>query len=244
MSVILILALGIGLFFYSARQGVLLGQIAAVILSLATLHGVIRGGFRKIVMLAASIGVLTVAVSYPNLADNVISSVAGSSSSLANGIATVVGIGLTLLVASVLSGRLRGRHIVRRPALLAIDRAVGGCIGLAEGTLVTLAMCWMAVMIRPHAELVRDHPSTVPGSVRQQLATTLVDLSGEAQTDPLGGIVESTNLLKKSPTLCRAIDRLNATGRLDLESLDPETRAKLKELLPQLTGGGIDQLKP
>lgn len=240
LSSALIFFLGVALWWYSARQGVMLGEIAAPILTLASLHGLWRGGFRKLVMLGVSVGVLYAAFSYPNFADPVVKAITGSSSGLASGIITVLVVVLTLVIAGMLVKRFRQRHIASRPVMLGVDRLMGTGVGLTEGAFIVLSLCWVAVMIQPHARLVRDHQNITPDSIRHRLATALVQLADEARAEPLGAIVESTNLIEKMPAMRDAINELNTTGQFNLDNIDPEVMEKLNELLQQSPNGGLD----
>lgn len=236
MAAVLILLAGVALLLYSAKQDVLLGQIAVPILTLGALHGVLRGGLRKIVTLGVSVGVLYGVTAYPGFADPAVKAITGSSGGLTSGIVSVVIVVLALLLASVFVNRLHRRLIVGRRFVQAADRLMGTGIGLAEGAFVALAACWISVMIQPHAALVRDHPSTVPGSVRHRIAAGLLRLADEARTEPLGGFVDATNLLEKTPAVREAFEELNTSGRFSFRGLDAETAARLSKLMPQLMG--------
>ncbi|MBN2562591.1 MAG: CvpA family protein [Phycisphaerae bacterium] len=242
LSTILLLVAGVGLFAYSIQQGVLLAQIAIPFMTLTTVHGLWRGGFRKFFMLPLVIVAFYLAFTYPDFADPAVKAVLGSSSNVVNGVITAATLGLTLVIASLVLGRVRMRHIATRPLLLLVDRVIGSGIGLAEGVFVALSICWVVVMVRPHTSLLRDHQDTLPGSFRHRVATMLVRLADDAETEPLGRVVRATNLIENTPALRDVIDELNSTGKVDLESLDPEMAQKLNELIPQMSGGEFDNL--
>lgn len=243
--IVLILVASVGLFVYSAHEEVILGQIAVPLLAIGGLHGLLRGGFRKIVTLTVMIGVCYAISQYPDFADPIVRLVRGSSSPIANGALAVVSVILALVLTGLCVSSFHRRHIARRPVALAADRVTGAVIGLAEGGLVVLCLCWMAVMVRPHVERVLDHPNTMPDSFQHQVAQTLVGLAEESQGGAFGRFVAATNLLEKSPAWRATVEELNATGTLRLEGLDPETTERLNAVIPQLTGGrfqSLDQL--
>ncbi len=160
LATVLLSLTGAASFWYSTEQDVLLGQIAIPIMTLASLHGLWRGGFHKLEMLLVVAGVSYVTVAHADHADQAIRAVIGSSSGAASDIVIGLLVVMTVLVSHFLLRRFRRRHIATRPVLLTFDRLVGTGIGLAEGTFVMLCFCWVIVMVRPHMSRVRDHRGT------------------------------------------------------------------------------------
>lgn len=244
-STVLLLAAGVGLTAYGVQHDLLLAKIAVPLLTIGAIHGLWRGGFRKVLLLAATVGVLYLAFAGAGVVEPMVRTVAGASSSVIAGLIVAAGaIGLYVLAAMIV-GRMRRRVIACRPGRLAADRFVGVLVGFTEAAFVALCLCWAAVMIRPHAKVVRDHPDTPAGSVRHHVAASLVQLADESQVEPLGRIVRATNLLERIPSLRTAIDQLNETGHFDLENIDPEVAAKLNQVIPQMSNGqfqNLDQL--
>ena len=245
LSTVLLLAAGIGLTAYGVQHDVLLAKIAAPLLTVGAIHGLWRGGFRKLLLLAATVGVLYAAFAGAGVVEPMVRTVAGASSGVVAGlVVAAAAIGLYILAARIV-GRMRRRFIANRPGRLAADRFVGLLVGTAEAALVVLCFCWAGVMIRPHAKVVRDHPDTPVGSVQYRVAAAMVQIADESQVEPLGRIVRATNLIERIPPLRTAIDQLNETGHFDLEQIDPAVAARLNQVIPQMSNGqfqNLDQL--
>ncbi len=240
-SVVLLL-LGGAAFWYSSSQDVLLGRIAAPILMMAAMHGLWRGGFFKLALLPFAFCVPYLAAAHSDLADPVVKAVTGSSNGLISSITMGATAMVVLLIARALVKRFRRRHIATRRVALSADRFVGTGVGVAEGAFIVLCICWLAVMLHPHAAVVRDHPDTKPDSFRHQVAGALIRLADELSNEPLAGVVKATNLIERTPVLRDAINNLNATGQFDIDSLDPDVRSKLGELLQAQPGGELGDL--
>lgn len=222
-------AAGFGL---SLQYDSLLGQIATAMVGAGSLHGLWRGGLRKIVMLPASLGMFVLLASYPNFADPVVKMMAGKSSSLGNGLACVAAFVLAMLAAGTLVRVIRNRIIMKRPLLRATDRLFGTTIGGAEGALILLTICWTAVLVEPQARSILREPSIEAGSVQHQFAAGLVRLAEEIDASPLRPIVRDANLLEEVPALHNAIENLGTTGQpFDLNAINPRLREAAMEYL-------------
>ena len=174
-----------------------------------------------------------------------IQKVAGNSSGFISGLITAAAAIALYLISMVMVGRFRRRHIANRTGRLRVDRLVGSAIGFAEGAFIVLAICWTVVMVRPHAEVVRDSRDVAADSFQHQAADTIVRLAREAQTPPLASLVKATNLIERTPVLRDAIHQFNTTGSIDLSHLDPQTAARLDDLTKQMSKGeyaNLDQL--
>ena len=229
LSIALLIGAAAALFAISTQQEILLGQIAAPILGMMGLHGLLRGGFRKVIMLPVSVGMFLLVASNPGFADSLVRAVAGQSSPLGNGIACVLALIISLTVAGMIVKSIRNKFIVRRPLLLAADRFFGTGIGLAEGGLAVLMLCWSTVLLESRAQMVLDHPSTQEGSVQHQFASGLLRLSNEIDESPLEPIARDANLLEEIPSVRDALNNPDSNGIISLDMLDSETRAKAME---------------
>ncbi len=241
-SSVLVFLLGVICFAYSLHRDVLLGQIAAPLMTLGAIHGLWRGGFRKVLMIAAFIAMVSLLVSQPFLAGAIVQRLGGAPNGLVSGLITVVAAILAMTILGLLVGRFRTRHIAPRTIPRTIDRTIGTLVGAAEGGLVVLGLCWAATMFRPAAVNIRDHPDTAPNSYPYTVATTLLRLADEAETEPLGRLVRATNLLERSPTIQGMIADLNTTGSIDLNRLDPAMIERINALIPELTKGQYQNL--
>jgi uncharacterized membrane protein required for colicin V production len=231
-----IVLLGAALFLYSLRHDLLLGQFAAMILTLGALHGLWRGGTRKIIMIAATIGLLYLATSSSDAANTYIQSRMSPSAASWSWVVIAGVLVLALLVIGISVSIFRRRVVMKHPFLRGFDRLVGVGVGTAEGALIILTVCWMAVSIRPYATVVRDQPQTQVGSSRHRMLTDMVRIADEAGDGTVGEIVDATNPIDSVPVLKQAIDDLNTKGEIRLDSLgnlDPETARKLNEWLKQ-----------
>ncbi len=237
LAAAVVFVLGLAGFGYSLSRDVLVGQIAAPLMTLGAIHGLWRGAFRKVLMIAAFVAGAMVLVADPFLAGPVVGWMGGQPDGLVAGLLTVILLLLIWAGLGVAVGRFRNRYVSRRNLPRLLDRGLGGLVGGAEGGLVVLALCWAATMFRPAAVNIRDHPDTAPGSYPYAVATTLLRLADEAESDPLGRLVRATNLLERSETLKDLIADLNTTGAIDLDRLDPATVDRVNALIPELTKG-------
>lgn len=244
-SAALILLTAVALFAASDHYGYLLGQIAAPILAIGTLHGLWRGGFRKIVMLAATVGLLYGVTAGGGCAAKLLGG--GQPSRAAGWSYAVLGLAgiVALLMVSAVVKSVRKNMIVTRPLACGVDRIVGVIVGLIEPALLVLAVCWTVTEIRPHAQLIRDHRDTEVGSFRHQMATQMVRLADEADRGVVGRLVRATNPFDQIPMIRKAIDELNTTGQcslFDLSKLDPQTADGLNAVLKQTPAGDLGGL--
>ncbi len=235
-TTLFILVLAGVLFSHSWHRGYLLGELAVPILALGTLHGLWRGGFRKIVFLAATIGLLYIAaVALPAAGQSSSAGASSSGSGWGYVIFCAMAIILLLFIALV-TRQIRRRIIVRRPFLRTIDRLLGMAVGFVEAALIPLAFCWTAVEARPHLTMLRDHSAAEVGESRQWFAATLVQLADESRTSVVGRLVDATNPIDQVPVLRKVFNDLNDYGQIrldDMGGLDPATVEKLNELLRQ-----------
>jgi len=219
------IAAGFGL---SVQYDSLLGQIAVATLGAGSLHGLWRGGLRKLVMLPASLGMLVLLASHPGFADPLIKMVAGKSSELGNGLACVAAFVLAMLAAGTVVRVIRNRIIMKRPFLRATDRLFGTTLGAAEGALILLTICWTAVLVEPHTRSILEEPSIEAGSVQHKFAAGLVRLTEEIDGSPLRPIVRDANPIEEIPALRDAIENLKASGP---NAIDSKVRKAAMEAL-------------
>ncbi len=223
------IAAGFGL---SVQHDSMLGQIAVAILGAGSLHGLWRGGLRKIVMLPASVGMLVLLATYPNFADPVVKMVAGESSGLGNGLACVAAFVLAMVAAGTVVRVVRDRIVMTRPILRAPDGFFGTTIGAAGGGLILLAICWTAVIAEPHARTILKQPSVQAGTFEHQFAAGLVRLAEEIDGSPLQPIIRDANPLEEIPAIRDAIENMGAGGQsFDLNAIDPKLRKAAMEIL-------------
>lgn len=242
LSSVLIVLAAVGMYVTSSQRDYLLGQVAVPFLAMGVLHGLWRGGLRKILMLSAMI-----AVAYGAAACvPVLTSYIGSAASPIGAAAVWLVMGLTAIVFLLLVGwlgkSLRRRIILPRAPLRIFDRFVGMTVGLAEGGLVVLAMCWTVVAFGQQMRMVRDHRDTAEDSQRYRVACQMIRLAEEAERGTVGELVQATNIFDRIPALREAIDGLNRTGKLDLQGLDPETVDRLNQLLQRAPAENLGNL--
>lgn len=236
LSGLAIILAGVGLFVICGREDYLIGQIAAPMLTLGALHGLWRGGFYKVVMLSLMVGLFWLAAGHPYIADPVVTTFGGTAGSFTSGLVTMVAVGTVLLVGGFVTSSIRRRLIVRRRFLLAFDRLIGTTVGVAEGALGVLSICWATTLILPSAQMVLNHKDTVPGSVQSQVAQTVVRLGDEARRGALGEAASAYNPIEDIPGLTEAIEEFNTTGRLNLQGLDPAMIKQVNALLESMPG--------
>lgn len=236
--IVFVLALGASLLVLSVQRGLLLGQIAAVVITPLAMFGLLRGGIRKTAMLAAFFGAAYMAAFLPPLLTPLLQGVAGTSASavsyLATGLAVIAG-----LVAVLIMSKAVRRKAARYPILSAVDGLAGAVVGGAEGALAVLALCWVSTSIEPHAIRLRDQGAAPVGSVQYEFATGVIRLAREASADPLGQYIRETNPINNVPALRQAVDSLNRTGQMQFDGLDPQIMEQIRKLLQ--SGGGDEK---
>lgn len=232
----LVLGLGGGLFFYSNQHDFLLGQIAAAALTPMAMHGVWRGGFRKAAML---IVLLSLGWGFGYLAqasDYLLNFVGQGGGKLTTPLAVVLSIGLWI-AAYFMVGTARSRWIERSRHRLAMDRGLGLLVGLGEGAIVVLTICWMATSLEPFGRTIADGTGTIEGSPRQSAGQLIIRLANESRIGFLGEVVRKTNPIENTPALRDAVNEMNTTGQLKVDDLDPATLKQLQEFFNKMPGG-------
>lgn len=241
-SMLFALAMAGALFGFSAKADYILGQLAAPLLGLGALHGLWRGGFRKVVMLFLTLVAFSLVVNYADSFAPLTRTAAGSGGGLNYLIAAGVA-GIGLVFAGWIVKRIRGRVILKRPILAGIDRFIGAGVGMAEAALVVLTICWTTIEIAPHAAVVRDHPDVQVGSFRQVFAEQVMGVAAEASEGAIGRFVAETNPFDRYPELRKAIHDFLQNGTFDASSLDAETASRLNELLKDTPVGNVGGLQ-
>lgn len=234
-------------FYFSDRADFLLGEVAAVLLGAFGLHGLWRGGFRKLVMLPVTIAVLVLVSAKPDFADPLIRAVHGDSSLAGNMAACALAIVGSLLAAGWFVRTVRQRVIMRRPMLLGADRFVGASVGLAEGGLLLLVICWAAVLAEKPMSQAKGHASSEPVSARYALVNGVLRLIGEIDASPLKDLVRNHNYLESVPSVQAAIQQMeqasansdgwngSADGLAELlQNVDPATLGEFGEVAKQM----------
>lgn len=232
----LVLGLGGGLFFYSNQHDFLLGQIAAVGLTPMAMHGVWRGGFRKATMLVVLL-MLGWGFGYVTQAsDHLLNFVGQGGGKLTTPLAVVLSIGLWI-AAYLMVGASRSRWIERSRRRLAMDRGLGLLVGLGEGAIMVLTICWMATSLEPFGRTIAEGAGTIEGSPRQSAGQLITRLANESRTGFLGEAVRKTNPIENTPALRDVVREMNTTGQLKVDDLDPATLKQLQEFFNKMPGG-------
>jgi hypothetical protein len=247
LSSLALITLAGGTFWYSATKGVLVGQIASAGMLPFALHGLLRGGVIKSVMLAVTLLIIAVGTYQPAFADSLVVAMTGKSSPAANMFAAAIIFGLVFLVARLGAGCVRRRVVMKRRWFLSLDRLAGTTIGAAEGALFVMVACWTALALRPFGENLMHAPRAEDESFGRHVGRAIVRLSDEVSPGALGEFCRSTNPLNGIPALSEAAAELNATGSIDVNRLDPQTRAMLNEVLrrlPAKAAGGAPSPSP
>ncbi|RIK66882.1 MAG: hypothetical protein DCC65_08000 [Planctomycetota bacterium] len=237
LLIALVLGLGGGLFYYSNRAEYLLGQIAAVAMTPLALHGVWRGGFRKAAMILVLLA-LGAGFGYLRAGANALLGLAGlGDGGLTTPVAAVFALGIWI-IAFMTTKSVRASYIERTRFRRGADRLAGLIVGMTEGGLMVLTLCWLATSLEPFGRTLIDSGDTVKGSPRQKAGQSIVRLSQEARIGVLGDLVRKTNPVEKMPALREMIREANRTGELRMDDLDPETLRKLQDVLKNVPGAG------
>jgi len=236
-SSIMIIGLGGATLFMSLQRGLLLGQIAAAALAACTLHGLWRGGFRKLVMLAFAVAMVAFGPAIQSFTSNLVARTTGSPAGMGGLVVTFLGATALWCVCHFGTKSFRRRVIMRRGGLLAVDRISGAAIGLAEGAVIVLCLCWFSSSLQPFARLMTDEKVSPKNSPRAQMGATMLRLAQESRLGAMASITDGTNPINKIPALRDAIHELNTTGQVRPEQIDPKMAEQLRELLKNLPAG-------
>ncbi len=227
-------AVGTALYFGHDANS-MLGQAAAVIIGLGGIHGLWRGGFRKLVMLPVTIALMLLVSTKPDFADPAIQALNnGQSSTIGNVIACGLAIALSMFVTTAVVRRVREKVIMKRPLLRGTDRFTGTTIGAAEGALIVLGLCWSVALLEPQAREVAHHPNTVEGSFQHELATNIVRLGEEIDDSPIRSLVREHNVLAELPVVKAAMDQAGAGNG---SPWDASSSEGARRLLKQIESG-------
>lgn len=234
----LILGIGVAGFWFSMQTDYLLGLVGVPVLAIATLHGLCRGGFHKMLMLPVTMGIAYIAVTRPEMPSAWFTTVTGKTSELGGMIVGIVCAMLAVLLASFLAQTVRRRVIVRQRFLLGMDRVFGTVVGLAEGAFFVLCLCWTAALLQPQALTVRDHANTKKDSFKHHFANTIVRLTEEVDNFPqLQPLVRDANLLKELPAVQEAIEKFKQSEGLKVNSIDEDLFKQAGDVLNRTTPG-------
>ncbi len=241
-SMLFALAMAGGLFGFSYQADYLLGQLAAPLLGLGALHGLWRGGFRKVVMLVLTIVAFSLVINHADVLTPLTKTAAGASGGMNYLLAAGIAV-LGLIFGGWIVKGVRRRVILKRPVVAMLDRLAGAGVGLAEAALVVLTVCWTTAEVAPHAAVVRDHQDTQVGSVRYVFAENVIRIAAEASQGPVGEFVAATNPFDRYPALRQAVQDFLQTGTFDPQSLSPEAANQLNEMLKGTPVGDIGGLQ-
>jgi len=232
----LILAVATLLTFVSAANGFMLGWIAGPTLAATGLDGQWRGGACKLLMLPAWFGLALLATLRTGLPDLFIDAGAGSPNLASSAIVCLGVLMVALIVAGRTAQRLGRRMVVaQRPSVAAFDRWLGAAIGMGQGLLIMLTLCWAIVLIEPQARAVLHHPNMPEESAGWRVASGIVRLTREINQTPLESIVHEANLLERAPFIRNALCDLADGQRLALDSTKP-----MKPRPPNATPTGVE----
>jgi hypothetical protein len=236
-----VVLLGVMLLGLSWQKGLLLGQLLGVFAVPLALLGLFKGGARKVIVLAALVGVFYTGTALPGILAPLIEPLAGTSAVIVSYLVTGLAGLVALLLARLIGRRVRNRF-ERIPVLSMVDRLAGVVIGAAEGALLVLTLCWVCTLLEPQAKRLRDMGGAPIDSLRHQFAGQVIRVAREASAEPLGEFIRSTNPIEKIPALKKAIDDLNETGRLNIEGFNPELLRSVQQLLESQNAGRPNDL--
>jgi uncharacterized membrane protein required for colicin V production len=226
----------IALLFYSVQQKHYLGILATPILLFPALHGVWRGGFRKLLMIpvimVASWWIMKAPAAYgPTVQQFLRSADVG----LVNMLVAACAVPILVLGLGIVQ-TFRRRVIMRSGILFRIDRFLGALVGLAEGGLIMLTICWITILMAPKLREATADTQMDQYPLQKSIVEGFLKVSDEAQTGQVGEIVARTNVLDRVPTVKQKLEEwcslaLNkgtnsstgaATGGLQLNKFVPQ----------------------
>lgn len=228
------------MFVVFGEQKHLFGRIGAVTMGALALHGLWRGGFRKVAMLGGAIGLTWAAGILSSILEPLLAGIGAAANGL---LVTTIVMAVASLAYYLLhrsTKRIRKNVIERNRRLLALDRYFGAVVGAAEGLLILLCLAWPLSTLQPASA----GPTGPKSSTRDQLRKVVTQLSNESRTGRLGELVASTNPFERVPALKKMIADFKSTGSLQLPQLDlnnPQAWSKLLESLPKAESGELEK---
>lgn len=240
-GVALILGLGALLFHLSNDRSFLLGQFVAVVCTPLALYGLVKGGVRKAMMLAAVFAAFYGLATLPDVLETILTPMLGATTPLATLVGTAIAGFVLIIVAGMWSKRLKAR-LHKSSGGIFFDRSFGAMVGTAEGALVVLTVCWVSTLLQPQAVRLRDQAGAPIDSFRHQFAGNLIRVANEASVGPIGDFVRSTNPIEQSPALKSMIQSLNETGKFSLEGIDPKLVESVQKMLQGNGANGAPDL--
>ncbi|MBI5763094.1 MAG: CvpA family protein [Planctomycetes bacterium] len=237
----LIIGLGALLFYLSNDRSFLLGQFVAVVCTPLALYGLVKGGVRKAMMLAAMFAAFYGLATLPDILETILTPMLGATAPLPALVGTAIAGFVLVIVAGVWSKRIKAR-LHKSSGGIFFDRSFGAMVGMAEGLLVVLTVCWVSTMLKPQAVRLRDQGNAPIDSFRHQFAGNLIRVSDEASVGPIGDFVRSTNPIEQSPALKSMIQSLNETGKFSLEGIDPKLVESVQKMLQGNGANGAPDL--
>lgn len=205
------------------------------------MHGLWRGGFRKLGMIAV---IACLVIFNGQLRETVGAGLgaAGITSESAGSLLTMIASFLIWLTAFFMCRAIRRRMIEKRRTLLAVDRFSGMSLGLVEAATMVLCICWASTSLEPYGKSLADGRIATNGATGVKIGETIGRLSAESRARFLGDLVVRTNPLERIPNLQKAVHDLNTVGHVSADQLDPKTLDQVRRLLDQLPGGVSGEL--
>jgi len=196
----------IALLFYSIQQKHYLGILATPVLLVPALHGVWRGGFRKLLMIPVLVVASWWAVKAPAAYGPIVQQFLRSADvGLVNMLVAACAVPILVLGLGLIQ-TFRRRVIMRNGILFRIDRFFGALVGLAEGGLVMLTICWTTILMAPKLREATADVQMDKNSIQRSIVDGFLQIADEAQTGQVGEIVAKTDVLDRVPTLKQKLE--------------------------------------
>ncbi|MFG0276229.1 MAG: hypothetical protein ACF8QF_14360 [Phycisphaerales bacterium] len=221
--------------------------VASLVVALATLQGLWRGGAE----LAGVFGAMVVGVAAgPTLGRGIegpLASVTGAAGLLSRAIAIGVGVVAMVLISAIILGFLSKRYLKRIDWWREHDRTLGAGAGLLTGSFTAFLLAWGLLSLGPIAEAqlaAAAHSAEAAGEppARSPVSAWVVEMSGQVRSSALGGAAAGANPLAGAEIFSLADDLVairrdrDATDRflasvavLDVENV-PSLRIAMERL--------------
>jgi len=228
---------------YFIQQGHIVGTIAAPILLLPALHGIWRGGVRKILILPVLLATFWCLIEAPaKVAPYIQPYVEGYNITLIHVLIAAMALPV-LLVGMFLVRNIRRQLILPNNTAFRVDRFVGALAGLAEGGLMVLSICWVSVFMAPQMHEALANDRLPRASLQRNVAESFVQIANEAQTGKLGEIVARTNILAHVPELRARIDAWARQAAGQTTSTGSFNFQDVFRIAPDVTSTQTDSIK-
>jgi hypothetical protein len=185
--------------------------IAALVVALATLQGLWRGGAELVAVLGAMVVGVALGPPLGRAIEAPLASMTGTAGLLSRAVATGAGVVLVVLVSAALLGFVTKRYLKRIEWWREHDRVLGAGAGLLTGSFTALLLAWGLLSLGPIAEAQlaaaqRDAEMLGEPAPSSAVSSWVVGMSGKVRASAFGAAAAGANPLAGAEIFALADD--------------------------------------